>query len=318
MTAADRLELVVAAIDDSVPDIRSLTLVARDGAVLPGFVAGSHLALEVGGRTNAYSLTGEGVMPSAYSLSVLRVAPENGGAGGSVWIHDELSAGDVVIARTPRSAFAPVARATKHLLLAGGIGITPILSHLRAAAAWGREVQLLYAFTEGRGAHVEDVRALAPSAELLTAGPEQFLARLREVLLDQSIGTHLYVCGPGAMIDAVLDTAAELGWPESRLHLERFGLDALDPGEPFTVGLAHRGTSIEVPSGVSLLDALEQAGFDVPNLCRQGVCGECRIRVTAGKPLHRDLFLTDDEKVCGDAVMPCVSRADGPHLEVAL
>jgi ferredoxin-NADP reductase len=311
----DTLELVVTGIDDSIPDIRSITFAARNGAALPGFIAGSHLAIDVGGRTNAYSLTGGGVRPLSYSISVLRVADS---AGGSIFIHDELALGNVVTARLPRSAFAPVAIAVKHLLLAGGIGVTPIVSHLRAAAQWGREVQVLYTYREGRGAHVGDVRALAPGAEFLTEGPEQFLARLNDVLLDQPVGTHLYVCGPGPMIDAVIDTATALGWPESRLHLERFGLDILDPGEPFTVTLAQSARTLDVPSGTTLLETLEGAGIAVPNLCRQGVCGECKIPVTAGKPLHRDLFLTDDEKARGDAVMPCVSRADGPSLEVAL
>ncbi|MFF0452918.1 PDR/VanB family oxidoreductase [Nocardia africana] len=311
----DTLELVLTGIDDSIPDIRSITFAARDGAALPGFVAGSHLAIDVGGRFNAYSLTGDGVHPLSYSISVLRVVD---GAGGSIFIHDELALGDVVTARLPRSAFAPVAVAVKHVLLAGGIGVTPIVSHLRAAARWGREVQVLYTYREGRGAHVDDVRALAPGAEFLIEGPEQFQARLNDVLIDQPVGTHLYVCGPGAMIDAVINTATALGWPESRLHLERFGLDILDPGEPFTVTLAHSARTLDVPSGTTLLEVLEGAGIAVPNLCRQGVCGECKIAVTAGKPLHRDLFLTDDEKAYGDTVMPCVSRANGPSLEVAL
>ncbi|MGW5105938.1 PDR/VanB family oxidoreductase [Nocardia sp. NPDC004123] len=311
----ETLELVVTAIDDSTPEIRSITFAARNGDALPGFVAGSHLAIDVGGRFNAYSLTGDGVHPLSYSISVLRVAD---GAGGSIFIHDELALGDVVTARLPRSAFAPAAIAVKHLLLAGGIGVTPIVSHLRAAARWGCEVQVLYTFREGRGAHMDDVRTLAPDTEFLTRGPEEFLARLNDVLLDQPVGTHLYVCGPGPMIDAVIDTATALGWPESRVHLERFALDTLDPGEPFTVTLANSGRTVDVPSGTTLLEALEQAGIAVPNLCRQGVCGECRIPVIAGKPLHRDLFLTDEEKACADAVMPCVSRADGPSLEVAL
>jgi ferredoxin-NADP reductase len=312
--AATTLQLVVTAVDDVVPDIRSITF-ASPGGPLPGFVAGSHLAIDVGGRTNPYSLTGENVRPDTYSISVLRVADGN---GGSAWVHDHLDIGDTVCARLPRSAFAPVARAAKHLLLAGGIGVTPILSHLRAAHRWGREVQVLYTFRDGRGAHVDDVLELAPDAELLTAGPAEFVERLREVLADQPVGTHLYVCGPGAMIDAVIDAAIELGWPESRLHLERFGLDALDPGDPFTVTLTAAGATLDVPSGTSLLEALEGAGVAVPNLCRQGVCGECKIPVASGKPLHRDLFLSDDEKARGDVLMPCVSRADGPSLEVSL
>lgn len=312
------LDLVVTRLDDAVPGIRSVTLASADGGILPSFIAGSHLVIDAGGRTNAYSLTGDGSAPTTYSISVLRIPSEQGGNGGSTWVHDALEVGDAVRARLPRTAFAPVARAVRHLLIAGGIGVTPIVSHLRAAARWGREVRVLYAFREGAGAHLDDLRSLAPGAELITGGPDAFLERLRAVLVEQPIGTHLYVCGPGPMIDAVLAAGAEAGWPASRLHHERFGLDTLDPGEPFTVGLAGSDVSLDVPAGTSLLEALEAAGMPVPSLCRQGVCGECRIGVTAGRPLHRDLFLSDEERACGDSLMPCVSRADGPTLEVAL
>lgn len=310
------LELVVTALDDPVPGVRSVTFAAADGSeVLPTYVPGSHLVVECGGRANAYSLTGDAVCPPTYSISVLRL---DDGAGGSRWIHDELSVGDVVEARLPRSAFAPASKATRHLLVAGGIGVTPILSHVRAADQWGRDVQVLYAHREGRGAHVAELRELAGDRLELYTDQAGFVVRLEEVLAAQPLGTHLYVCGPTAMMDHVLARAAELGWPPSRLHSERFGIDVLDPGEPFTVTVAESGTTLDVPSGTSLLEALLEAGHDIPNLCRQGVCGECRVPVVGGRPLHRDLFLTEDEKEAADVLMCCVSRADGPTLEVSL
>ena len=310
------LDLRVATVSEPAPGIRSLTLTSPDGAALPAFVPGSHLVLELGERANAYSLTNDGTAPKAYEISVLHV-PE--GSGGSRYIHKQLSVGDSVAAHLPRSAFPPVARAARHLLIAAGIGITPIVSHLRAARRWDREVQVLYAYREGAAVHVNDVVDLAgDAAELLTGGREALCARMEEVLVDQPLGTHLYACGPAAMIDATLELARTAGWPESRLHSERFGTDALDPGDPFSVDLTETGTTLDVPSGTTLLDALERAGLDVPNLCRQGVCGECRIPLTAGAPLHRDLFLSAEEKAAGDVLMPCVSRADGPHLEVPL
>lgn len=312
------LDLIVTEIDDSVPGIRGLGLAGLDDAPLPGYVPGSHLVVRVGGRANAYSLTGDGIEPTAYTLSVLRVDPAAGGRGGSAFIHDNLAVGDTLVAELPRSAFAPVARASRHLLVAGGIGVTPVVSHLRAARRWGRETHVLYAYREGSAAHLDDLAQLAPDAEQVTAGRAVFVTRLREVLAEQPMGTHLYVCGPGAMIDATVELAAELGWPVSRVHAERFGLDALDPGDPFTVTLANRGETVEVPSGTSLLEALEAAGVEVPSLCRQGVCGECRIPLAGGRPLHRDLILSDEERAAGDCLMACVSRADGPALEVAL
>jgi ferredoxin-NADP reductase len=310
------IRLAVSGLDDSVPGIRSLILAAADGAAtLPTYVPGSHLVLDCGGRANAYSLTGEAVAPTTYQVSVLRI---DDGAGGSRWVHDELDVGDVIEARLPRSAFPPVARAARHLLVAGGIGVTPILSHLRAAATWDREVQVLYAFREGRGAHVDELLALGGDRVELFSEQDGFADRLRAVLADQPLGTHLYVCGPAAMMDHVLETAAELGWPASRLHSERFGIDVLEPGDPFTVTLTVSGTTLEVASGTSLLEALEAAGHEIPHRCRQGVCGECRLPVAGGTPSHRDLFLTDEEKAAGDALMCCVSRAVGPTLEVTL
>ncbi|OLT49259.1 ferredoxin [Saccharomonospora sp. CUA-673] len=322
--SARTLELVVTAVRDTAPDVRAVTLADPDGNPLPGYVPGSHLVLALGEQgewRNAYSLTGDGVAPATYDISVLHVP---GGAGGSDWLHRELRPGMRLTAQLPRSAFAPVARARRHLLIAGGIGVTPIVSHLHAARRWGREVQVLYAFRPGRGAHLDDLETLTaplpgPGVETCT-DRDMLLARLSTVLRGQPVGTHLYVCGPGAMIDAVLSAAGDAGWPASRLHSERFGVDALDPGEPFTLTVTRGGVAerFDVPSGVSLLETLERHGVDVPNMCRQGVCGECRLPVTGGTPLHRDLFLGDDEKAAGEAVMACVSRADGPTLEVSL
>jgi ferredoxin-NADP reductase len=315
MTATD-LNLVVTDITRHAPAILGFTLAAPDGAALPGFVPGSHLMVAAGPRTNAYSLTSDGVDPAEYRISVLRVADSN---GGSHWMHDHLRVGDTVAVQPPRSAFAPVSRAVKHLLIAGGIGITPILSHLRAARRWGRDVRVLYVFRDGHGAHVDDVGELAGSAAELFTGRRPFADRLPSVLANQRLGTHLYVCGPAALIDHVTSTAAGLGWPGSRIHLERFGADVADPGDPFTVVLTESGRTLEVPSGTSLLKALEDNGVQVPNLCRHGVCGECRIPVTRGTPAHRDLYLTDAEKRAGHALMPCVSRASkGATLEVPL
>ncbi|UMB68350.1 PDR/VanB family oxidoreductase [Mycobacterium paraterrae] len=309
------IKLTVTAIEQPVPGIRSLRLRPTEGRALPPFVAGSHLTLDCGGKRNSYSLTNDGVDPLEYDVSVLHVRD---GGGGSRWVHEQLSVGDVITALTPRSAFPPHPRAAKHLLIAGGIGVTPIVSHLRNARRWNHQVQVLYSYREGLGAHVDDVLQLAgPDAELFV-DQDEFCMRLEKVLGDQPVGAHLYVCGPAAMIDYVLDTAIASGWPSSRLHVERFGVGTLDAGEPFTVNLTKSGRTVDVPRGTSLLEALEHAGVEVPNRCRQGVCGECRIPVTGGIPTHRDLFLDDDTKRRGDTMMCCVSRAAGPSLEVPL
>jgi len=314
--APGTLTLIVTGISQPAPDIKMFTLARPDGGPLPGFVAGSHLVVHTGVGANAYSLTGDGLHPSAYTFSVLRVID---GRGGSRWLHDSVKPGDTLEIAPPRSAFPPIARAAKHLLIAGGIGVTPIVSHLRAARRWGRNIQVLYVFRNGNAAHIDDVTELAGRSAELYTDRESFLARLTAELSTQPVGTHLYVCGPAAMIDVVVAAAATAGWPESRVHFERFGIDALDAGDPFRVTLTESDTTIDVPSGTSMLEALEDNGIDVPNLCRQGVCGECRLPLSGGTPIHRDLYLSDEEKTCGDAIMPCVSRAaEGATLELPL
>ncbi|MGE2835059.1 PDR/VanB family oxidoreductase [Mycobacterium sp. SMC-4] len=313
------LKLTVAAIDDSVDAVRTLTLTHADEAALPSFAPGSHIVIECGGPgapANAYSLTGDGTAPAAYVISVLRSGNDDSRSG-SRWIHDELTVGDTVLARPPRSAFAPVLRARRHLLVAAGIGITPMVSHLRFARRWGHDARLLYLHRPGRGVHADTARRLTEHASIHT-DRASFLAELTAELGDQPLGTHLYVCGPAAFIESVTAAATMHGWPQSRIHVERFGADALDPGEPFEVRLSSTGTALTVDSGVSLLDALESRGIAVPSLCRRGVCGECRIPVVRGVINHRDLYLTDDEKEVGNVMMACVSRAHGGSLELAL
>jgi ferredoxin-NADP reductase len=304
------LTLEVVAVDDDVPGIRTLTLARADRGVLPSFTPGSHIVIQCAGRANAYSLTGETAAPCEYVVSVLE-CPH--GRGGSRWIHRDLKVGSVVVAHPPRSAFAPVLRARRHLLIAAGIGITPMVSHLRSARRWDRDARLLYVHREGRGAYVDEIRSLIDHASFFT-DRAAFLAELSPALAGQPFGTHAYICGPSQFIDDVVTTATELGWPPSRIHVEHFGGE-LAPGDPFEVELSSSGDVFTVESGVSLLESLTERGHAVPSLCHQGVCGECRVPVLSGTVLHRDLYLTDQER--RDSMMACVSRGIG-RVELGL
>ncbi len=303
------LQLVVHDVVDAGP-VRTLTLAAPDGATLPAYVPGSHVVLECGGRPNAYSLLDDGVQPSAYRVSVLLRAD---GAGGSRWVH-ALRVGDPVHASAPRSAFAPVAAAKHHLLIAGGIGVTPLLSHAAAARRWGRAFSFLYCHRTG--AHLAELRSLCGPALHEFTDRGRFAEHLAAALVRQPLGTQLYVCGPSGFADSVTAAAVAAGWPTSRLHLERFGADALDAGRPFRVRVG--AASYDVAPGVSLLETLERHGHEVPYRCRQGVCGECLLPVRAGRIEHRDLYLSEAEKAGGDQLLPCVSRAHDDVLELAL
>jgi dimethylamine monooxygenase subunit B len=308
------LQLEVTNISPQTESIVSITLADPSGARLPSYVPGSHLVVQYGSGVNAYSLTGSGNGPTEYTISVLRVED---GAGGSVAMH-QLGVGDRVFVSRPRSAFAPASTATHHLLIAAGIGITPVLSHARAAADRGTTSSLIYVYRPGAGAHVEEARDLLGAALTECSDRNSFQKVLAEQLMTQSLGTHLYVCGPAAFMDAVLDQARELGWPPARLHSEAFGAAELDDGEPFTVNLVRSGLKLDVPSGVSLLETLEKAGKTIPNMCRKGICGECVLPVLRGTPQHRDLYLTDQEKAENTTMMCCVSRSEDPELELDL
>lgn len=298
--------------------IVSITFRDPSGATLPSFVAGSHLVVQYGDsanlRANAYSLTGSGHYPSEYGISVLLV--EDGG-GGSLAMH-RLAVGDRVWASRPRSNFAPVANAKHSLLVAAGIGITPVLSHALYAAEWGTSMSMIYVYRRGEGAHVDEVRELLGPALTECHDRGSFQKALTEQLTSQRLGSHLYVCGPADFMDSVLGQARDLGWPEGLLHLEHFGAGELDAGEPFTAILARSGVRLEVPSGVSLLEALEKEGKQISNMCRKGICGECTVPVVRGTPQHRDLYLSDEEKAENTVMMCCVSRSVDKELELDL
>ena len=308
------LKLQVAEVTAQTPSITSITFTDPAGGPLPAYVPGSHLLVQCGDGVNAYSLTGSGRSPSDYSVSVLRVAS---GAGGSAAMH-RLRAGDRVLVSRPRSAFTPMATARHHLLIAGGIGVTPMLSHARAAAEWGMAATMIYMYRPAEGAHVPELRELLDTRLVECTDRGSFRQALAEKLSSQRLGTHLYVCGPAAFMESVLASARELGWPETRLHSEPFGTPELDAGQPFRAKLTRSGIQVEIPAGVSLLEALEGADVGVPNMCRKGVCGECSVAVLRGTPQHRDLYLSEDQKASGRTMMCCVSRSLDQELELDL
>lgn len=309
-----QLRLEVVDVIEQTPFIKSFIFADPDGEQLPGFVPGSHIVVDSGAKANAYSLTGSGQNPAAYTISVARAT---NGAGGSAAMH-RVSIGDTVSVSHPRSAFAPVATARHHLLIAAGIGITPILSHARAAREWGRSSSLIYSYRPDAGAHIEDVRAVSGAGLTECTDRQSFKEVLYKALLNQPMGTHLYVCGPAEFMSTVLLLAKDYGWPAERLHSEPFAAADQDPGKPFRVELARSGKSLTVPAGQSLLETLEAAGAAIPNMCRKGVCGECAIPVLKGLVEHRDLYLTDEEKAANDTAMCCVSRAQDQELELDL
>ncbi|SEN89308.1 PDR/VanB family oxidoreductase [Cryobacterium luteum] len=316
--------LVVTAVRELTDAIVQIVLEDPAGGMLAAYEPGSHLIVQAGPVRNTYSLIDDGVNPHRYAISVLRRSapvPAGGSAesSGSAWLHDYVQVGRRVEIEGPRSLFAPVTTERKALLIAGGIGVTPILSHTRAAARWGRPAEVIYSYRAGCGAHRDDLRALAASGAITLHEVHtrtDAAALLSERLAAQPMGTHAYACGPPAFVDRYLELGEAAGWPADRLHSERFEVPPQDAGLPFAAIIASTGARLAVPAGVSLLQTLLDNGHDVANLCRQGVCGECRIPVRSGQIEHRDYVLSEREKADNTTMLCCVSR--GAEIEVDL
>jgi vanillate monooxygenase ferredoxin subunit len=293
-----------------------------DRAPLPGFSAGAHIDVHLpGGLVRQYSLCGSPTHNDCYEIAVLR---DEHGRGGSMAIHDRVQQGDLLRIGVPRNLFQLDAQAARHLLLAGGIGVTPILSMAEQLACAGAPFEMHYctrsrektAFVERLGHaafrdyvqfHFDDAGAgqSLDIAAVLAAAPAQ---------------THLYVCGPRGFMEAVLAEARTQGWAEHRLHYEFFAGAPADAGAEtaFQVRIASSGASVEVPPGCTVVEALARSGVEVLTSCEQGVCGTCMTRVLEGHPDHRDTYLTDEEKVAGEYFLPCCSRSRSPVLVLDL
>ncbi|KAG8149831.1 PDR/VanB family oxidoreductase [Burkholderia catarinensis] len=294
-------------------DICGFEFVSDDGAPLPRFDAGSHIDVHLpGGLVRQYSLCNHPGQGDRYQIAVLRDA---GGRGGSRAIHDAVRQGDTVRISTPRNHFPLAHDAAHHLLLAGGIGVTPILCMAERLFSAGAAFDMHYcARSADRMAFVERINAAGfhdrARFHVDDGDPAQRFD-LASVLASAPDGTHLYVCGPRGFMDAVLGEARARNWPDERLHYEFFGasVEASAADRAFQVRIASSGKVIDVPPECTVVAALTANGVDVLTSCEQGVCGTCLTRVLEGEPEHRDSYLTDAEKAAGDQFMPCCSRS---------
>ena len=303
-------------------DVRTYEIAPLLGETLPPFEAGAHIDVHIApGVVRNYSLCNAPGTDNRYLIAVRR---EKNGRGGSKQIHRHFFEGEVVTISAPRNNFALAPETKRAVLVAGGIGVTPLLSMAHALHAKGTPFTL----------HIcaRDKGAVPFGAEL-----SQFpFADAIEVHLDSADGqptlptvaalgvwapgTMLYVCGPVPFMDAVMAKAKALGWPAEALKSESFAPAALDFGEKraFTVTLARKGKTVEVGEGESLLDVLEVNGAHVPYSCVQGVCGSCVTKVLEGEPDHRDAILTPEEHAAGKKMCVCVSRSKSDHLVLDL
>jgi ferredoxin-NADP reductase len=282
----DPIALRVLEVEPLGPSLKRLRLQAADGGALPTGAAGSHLVLTLRGPDrvwrNAYSIT-SAPSQSAYEIIVRRTEPSR---GGSAFLHEAVRPGDVIASAPPHNLFPLVLTARRHVLIGGGVGVTPMLAHLRALKASGAPHEAHQIAAVGETALFEELLAPYPAAQVHAGRGGCDIAG---ILARQPLGSHLYVCGPAPLMQAVRDAAAQLGWPHGAVHHESFGDHR--GGAPFTAVLARSGKEIVVGPEQSLLEAIEAAGVDAPYLCR-GSPGRCVERAGARlEPADHDLRL---------------------------
>jgi ferredoxin-NADP reductase len=297
-----------------------VTLVAEDpGLRLDAWHPGSHIGLRLpSGLIRQYSLCGGLHDPSAYTIAVLR---EPAGRGGSAYVHDELHPGDQVLATRPNNNFELV-DAVEYLFIAGGIGLTPLLSMIDTVDAQEKPWRLIYGGKSRESmAYVERLEARYGPRVRALPQDQHGLLPVDELIGQLKPDEVVYCCGPEPLLSAV--EAACRALSIDRLHVERFAPSAnlveLGRGDhAFDVVLGPGGAVLRVGSDQTILEVLEQAGVPVDSSCREGTCGTCETGVLEGKPEHRDSLLSEDEREAGDTMFICCSRAVGDRLVLDL
>ena len=300
-------------------DILRLTLQAPDGRALPGAQAGAHIGLHLpSGLVRQYSLTNATGEPhlAAYEVAIGLDATSR---GGSTWIHAQLRVGAALQVSEPRNQF-PLDPAHHHvLLLAGGIGITPVYAMAQTAQRLGLDWQLVAcARSLGRIAYAEELRALS-SERVHLHGDAEAGARIDfGRWLKAQAWDGVYACGPQPMLDDLTQRTA--AWPTGRFRQEKFKAEAIDTAldQAFELVLARSSLRTRVEPGEPVLDAMGRLGVDHPFSCREGLCGACECACIDGEPDHRDQFLDAAARAEGRRFLPCVSRARGERLTLDL
>ena len=318
---AGPLELVISRIEDLTPRIRRYELRSPAGAPLPAWTPGAHISLPVpgaaGAETRCYSLMGDCEERDVYEIAVLR---HDSGDGGSLTIHHDYHPGLRLQCAPPVNHFPLDPGTSPVLLIAGGIGITPIRSMAIALARRDADFVLHYATrAPAETALAGDlIRRFGDQVRIWHSATGRRL-QLPELLAPFSRHGRVYVCGPARMIDAAFEAGERVGFPRANIRAERFVAAApASSDHPFDVHLARSGRTIHVAADQSILDAVLASGVAAQFGCQAGVCGACAVGVVEGDVDHRDTVLSDEQRSVGRQACICVSRARGSRLVIEL
>lgn len=308
----------VSQVEQLTPLIKRFSFKRQDGENFPAFSGGSHVIVKMNDKlSNAYSLMSNAQDLSTYQVCVRKDAE---GKGGSVFMHEQCIDGFQLHISSPKNLFALSATGEKHILIAGGIGITPFLPQMDELAARGAQYELHYAFRSPEHAALwDELQQSQHAAHVFSYVDSEGRHLDLDTLIAQQVkGTHVYVCGPKPMIDAVIETCNRHRMRDEYIHWEQFAANAPENGESFTVILAKSNQRIEVMADQTILQAIEALNVDVECLCREGVCGTCETAILQGEAEHFDQYLDDDEKAAQQSMMICVSRAKGKEITLDL
>ncbi|WP_028602398.1 4Fe-4S double cluster binding domain-containing protein [Ottowia thiooxydans] len=292
-------------------------IVSAHGLPLPKFDAGAHVDVTITPEfIRQFSLAGDPADRTKYVLGILR---EDQGRGGSLKIHQMLRPGVPVVVSTPRNHFPVMREARRHLLLAGGIGVTPLIAMGHELYTAGKDFVLYYkAKTRAQAAFIQELESVAWSNRVHFHFSDERRLDIADVLREYVPGDHVYTCGPAAFMDAVFDTATTFGWDESSLHREYFSVPEMDEREklPFKLRLGSTGQIIPVSATQNAVQALASAGLQVDVKCSDGLCGVCAVPYLSGDVDHRDFVLSKEQRKV--KMITCCSRAATADGEIVL
>jgi vanillate O-demethylase ferredoxin subunit len=313
------VDVVVAAVERQANGISSWEFRRADGRALPPFTAGAHIDLHLSnGLSRSYSLCNSQDDRDRYVVAINR---DPASRGGSTLIHDTLKPGNRITISAPRNHFPLVEDAGHVVLIAGGIGITPIFCMIQRIESLGRSWELWYSC---RQRNMCAFRERLEALELAKPGRVHFnfdkepgggMLDLEQVIAGTPQHAHLYCCGPNPMLRAFEAAATEVGRPRDHVHVEYFAAkEEAALGGGYSVACARSGVEFRIEHGQSILDAMIVANIEIAYSCSEGICGTCECKVLEGVPDHRDSVLTPDEQAANDRMMVCCSGSQSARL----